>query len=63
MIKRIKKVVSVTLADRDRKKLDLLATAMRMNRSECVRFLIKSKRIPKNNKTKPTVLGGRDADD
>jgi hypothetical protein len=47
MKNRTKKVVSVTLADRDRAKLDILAASLDMNRSETVRQLIRNKRQPK----------------
>jgi hypothetical protein len=47
MTTRLKKVISVTLADRDVLKIDALAASLRMNRSETVREIIRSKRTPK----------------
>ncbi len=45
MIKK-KKPVSITLADKDKRKIDMLADMQGISRSEAIRSLIRSKRYP-----------------
>lgn len=62
MIRDNKVVVSISLAGKDRDKVDRLAAAQGMNRSEMVRSLVRSKRRPKKTKrpikTRKQILDG-----
>ncbi len=48
-MKTLKRPVSISLGKRDEIKLDQLADAYETSRSETVRDLIRSKRLPKRN--------------
>jgi metal-responsive CopG/Arc/MetJ family transcriptional regulator len=49
MIKNKKQAVSISLTKKDRLKIDAIATASEVSRSEAVRSLIRGKRVKKNS--------------
>ena len=54
--------VSITLTERDRQKLDRLASINGMNRSDMVRQMIRLKRLPREKRPRKakTILGAAD---
>lgn len=52
-----KKPVSITLSKKDKRKVDAMAKAEGLNRSEMIRSLIKSRRAPKQPRRR-SFLGG-----
>ena len=52
-----KKVISISLGDREKHKVDSLAKAAGLNRSEMFRELIRSKRLPRQPRRESFLKG------